>query len=292
MNPLNIAFDMETSDPDDLVTLCLLTSCQDAVLRSVTVTPGTHEQIGIVRRVLELTDRKDVPVGSRKPDHPKQCVSPFHYRLLGEVAPADPDGLGHEILARVLQQYPDTTIVTGAPLSNLYALLENHPTITIQRWVAQGGFAGDNVVPAEHRLPKFAGRETCATYNFNGDPKAALFLLNSPKVLKRDLVSKNVCHGVVYDQSMHRRTALAKDSTPGMRLIYQGMEIYLAHNPEGKMLHDPLAACVALDRDICIFQEVEMYRVKGEWGARLQEGTSTYIAIAVDKERFMRKFLG
>jgi pyrimidine-specific ribonucleoside hydrolase len=283
---------METSDPDDLVTLCWLTSHPYVILRSVTITPGTREQIGIVRRVLELTDRKDVPIGSRKPDHPKQCVSPFHYQLLGEVAPCEPDDLGHEILAQVIRQYPDTTVVTGAPLSNLHALLENHPTITIHRWVAQGGFAGDSVVLPEHRLAKFAGSETCATYNFNSDPKAALFLLGSPRIVKRDLVSKNVCHGVVYDKALHQRLAPVKDKTPGLHLIYHGMELYLAKNPEGKMLHDPLAACVAIDRDICIFREVEMYRIKGEWGARLREGTSTYIAVAVDKERFVRRFLG
>ncbi len=292
MHQINIAFDMETSDPDDLITLCFFANHPDAVLRSVTVTPGTHEQIGIVRKVLELTHRQDVLVGSRTPEHPKLCVSPFHYRLLGEVAPSDPDGLGHEILAQVMKQYPDTTIVTGAPLFNLHALLENHPTITIQRWVAQGGFAGDSIVPAQHRLSKFAGRETCPTYNFNGNPKAALFLLNSSQILNRDLVSKNVCHGVLYDRGIHERLASIQNKTPGLHIIYQSMELYLARNPEGKILHDPLAACVAMDRDICIFREVKIYRSKGQWGARLQESTSTYITIAVDKERFIRKFLG
>jgi hypothetical protein len=33
----------------------------------------------------------------------------------------------------------------------------------IERWVAQGGFAGDELVAPEHRLPKFAGRELCET---------------------------------------------------------------------------------------------------------------------------------
>ena len=29
--------------------------------------------------------------------------------------------------------------------------------VILKRWVAQGGFAGDSVVPPEHRLAKFAG---------------------------------------------------------------------------------------------------------------------------------------
>lgn len=290
MNRIPIAFDMETSDPDDMVTLCMLTCHPAVMLQAVTVTLGTHEQIGVVRRVLELCGRPDILVGSRKPNHPKQCVSPFHYQLLGQVSPQEADGPGHEVLAAIVRQTPATTVITGAPLSNLRELLEKHPDVEIARWVAQGGFAGDSVVPPEFRLPKFAGRETCPTYNFNGDPQAALLLLGTPRIRTRDLVSKNVCHGLVYDMGLHNTLAAMKDHSPGLQLIYRGMELYLAQHPEGKMLHDPLAACVAIDRDICVFREVEMYRSKGEWGARLQTGTATHIAIAVDKSRFMQVF--
>jgi hypothetical protein len=43
----------------------------------------------------------------------------------------------------------------------------------IERWVAQGGFAGDNIVPPEYRLKKFEGKIYCPTFNFGGDSKAA-----------------------------------------------------------------------------------------------------------------------
>jgi pyrimidine-specific ribonucleoside hydrolase len=49
MNKINIAFDMETSDPDDVFTLCLLAHHPCVNLVSVTVTPGSKHQIGLVK---------------------------------------------------------------------------------------------------------------------------------------------------------------------------------------------------------------------------------------------------
>lgn len=44
----------------------------------------------------------------------------------------------------------------------------------IERWVAQGGFAGDNIVPPQYRLKKFDGKIFCPTFNFGGDSRAAM----------------------------------------------------------------------------------------------------------------------
>jgi hypothetical protein len=92
-----------------------------------------------------------VPVGSHNPFHAKTCVAPYHYRVLGNVAPEEPDGLGPAILYQAFKDYPNATIVTGAALHNMGELLKLYPDVKIQRWVAQGGFAGDNVVPEEYR---------------------------------------------------------------------------------------------------------------------------------------------
>jgi len=46
---------METSDPDDLMTLCLLANHSKADLLVVTVTPGIDEQIGLVKTILNET---------------------------------------------------------------------------------------------------------------------------------------------------------------------------------------------------------------------------------------------
>ncbi|MEM0995569.1 MAG: nucleoside hydrolase [Bacteroidota bacterium] len=284
---LNLLFDMETGDPDDVMTLCFLTSHPQVHLRAVTVTPGTYEQIGLVREVLQRCGRTDIPVGSHRPAHPKQCVSQFHDDWIGKFAPAEPDDLGHRVIAATVRAHPDLTVLTGAPLKNFASL---DPDLRIARWVAQGGFAGDNVVPPAYRLPKFSGMVTCPTYNFNGAPKVAKHLLATDRIGQRWLISKNVCHGMVYDAAFHRRMEPVKAANPGMQLIYDGMAKYLRRRPEGKKFHDPLAACAAIDPDIIEFREVEVYRERGKWGSRLQSGTHTFISVTADRERFFKVF--
>jgi len=272
---------METGDPDDVMTLCFLTSHPKVKLRAVTVTPGTNAQIGIIRHILKMTGFEHIPVGSWKIGYEKNCVSDFHYRWLGKIAESQPDDEGYQIISQTLAQYPDLTILTGAPLKN-FGQLDN--ASKIKTWVAQGGFAGDNVVPSQYRLKKFEGMLTCPTYNFNGAPREALKMLSEITIEKRYLVSKNVCHGVVYDAEFHKKMAVVKDKSKGLNLIYRGMEQYLLKNQQGKKLHDPLAACVAIDKSICEFKEVEMYRQNGKWGA------NTFISISVDKEKFVNVF--
>lgn len=153
-----------------------------------------------------------------------------------------------------------------------------------------GGFAGDSVVPPEYRMDKFSSKETCPTFNFNGDVKGALLALSTHQIQNRILVSKNVCHSIVYDQEVHQRYEQIKNKNSGTVLIYHVMSKYLEKHQQ-KALHDPLAACVSLNPDICQFREVEVYRSKGEWGSRLLEGSNTKISISVDKDKFFHEFM-
>ncbi|MCP4438446.1 MAG: nucleoside hydrolase [Aureispira sp.] len=286
---MDILFDMETNDPDDVMTLCILSAHPNVNLRAVTVMPGTDEQVGLVHRVLELTDHPEIPVGSYAIGYEKPCVSGFHNKWFGKWEDKTPDGEGYQIIKETVAEYPELTILTGGPLKNFRLLDAKLP---IHRWVAQGGFAGDNVVPPEHRLPKFVGRTTCPTFNFGGDPKTASKLLATPQIEKRLLVSKNVCHGLAYDAEMHEKMEGYKDSSAGLHWVYKGMDKYLQRRPNGKLFHDPLAACVAIDPSICEFREVELFRARGEWGSNLVLGTNTFISIAADKDRFFDVMVG
>lgn len=281
--PTPIVFDMETGDPDDVFTLCALATHPWARLVAVTVTPGSAEQVGVVKHVLGRLG-VDVPVGAFRPERATGSVSPFHELWLGRIPPQEPDEQGWQLLREALAA--GTTLLTGGPLHNPGALLEAEPDFPITRWVAQGGFAGDPVVPPELRLPKFDGRRTCATYNFGGAPAAALRLLGSPNVGRRVLVSKNVCHGVVYDAELHAQVS-SRPLTPGLEMVRDGMELYLSRQPTGKMFHDPLAASVALDESVCGLAEVEVYREMGQWGSRPGVGTGTWISVNADLGRFV-----
>jgi len=241
--------------------------------------------VGLIKHVLKIIGI-DIPIGSYKPDKDKKCVSNIYYKMYGNFNPSKPDGLGYEIMKQSIDKYPDCMVLTGGPLHNLGQLLEKYPELKIKKWVAQGGFAGDNVVPEEFRLSKFKGKITCATYNFNGAPKEALLILQSPNIGEKVLVSKNVCHGVYYDKSMHQKMHAVSNNHLGLKLIYDGMDKYLQRKPDGKLFHDPLAACVMIEPSICEFREVELYREKGNWGSKLKSGTNTFISISVNLEKF------
>ncbi len=287
---MNTLFDMETADPDDFLTLCFLLSHPKVNLRAVTVTPGGRKQVGLVKTVLERMG-VDIPVGARTPEHPKNAVSSYYDKVLGSIPERKADGLGCDIMVETIDLYPDLTVITGAPLSNLARLFHDWPNVKLKRWVTQGGFAGDNIVPKEYRLPKFDGMKTCPTFNFNGNPKGALSLLESDNIEQRLLISKNVCHGEIYTKELHERYEAVKDRDECTKLIYKAMDMYLKKRPEGKKLHDPLAACTAINPEVCEFRPVEMYRERGKWGAKLNSESNTHISIKANRELFHKTWL-
>ena len=106
---MDVVWDMETSDPDDFVTLLLLLGHPRVNLVGVTVTPGTPDQVGVVRQALEWFGRA-IPVGAFNLAHPVRdtgqgvhgrrgaCVSSWHYAAFGDM-PASSDAVpGPELL--------------------------------------------------------------------------------------------------------------------------------------------------------------------------------------------------
>ncbi len=293
---MDVVWDMETGDPDDFLTLLLLLGHPRVRLKGVTITPGTPDQVGVVRHALALFGR-DIPVGAFNLDHvPRSaagdgrhgrrglCVSSWHYAAYGEMPPSR-DAVPAPALLRELCD-DDTTLVTGGPLKNLGAALKLGG-FRLGRLVVQGGFAGDGVVPPERQLAKFRGMTTCPTYNLNGDPKSALAVIATTAIASKRFVSKNVCHGVVYDADLHARFAAVKQHSQSLALIHQGMQTYLDESPDGKKFHDPLAACCAIDPSIGEWAEVELYRENGQWGSRLAPGSGVQIIIGYDRARFV-----
>lgn len=287
MNRVPLYFDIETSDPDDVVAVCILATHPRVDLLGVSVIPGSREQVGLLRHVLSVLGREDVRVAAdtRKAKPEKSYVSGFHRKWLGDWKDADPDETPTEAFARLSRERPPFVLLTGARLTNPHEALIALPDVTLSAWIGQGGFAGDSVVPPEHRLVKFVGRETCPTFNFGGDVSAAKFMLESKQVGFRYLVSKNVCHGVLYDDVFAARVAALPQRTAGLELVHKGMSRYLREKGHGKALHDVLAAAVAISVSVCGFREVEVYRERGEWGSRLSPG-NTCISVSVDSQRF------
>lgn len=286
VNMLDIVLDMETQDPDDYLTLLLLLGHKKVRLKAVTITPGSSYQVGLVRRTLDLFEH-DIPVGAYNLQHPKTCVSPWHEKIYGAITPSEQARDGSEVLVACCDE--NTILLTGAPLKNVGKALDS-PDFHVGCLVAQGGFAGEGVIPLEHQLEKFKGKLTCPTFNLNGDVPSAFKVLATDKIAIRYFVSKNVCHGVHYDTAMHASVGKLRQHSLSMQMIYKGMDAYLKGNAEGKKMHDPLAACCAIDRSIGEWAEVELFRQKGEWGSRLAENTRTWIIKSYHHEKFIDTF--
>jgi pyrimidine-specific ribonucleoside hydrolase len=285
---IDVVWDMETGDPDDYFTLLLLLGHPDVNLKAVTITPGTIDQVGLVRKVFKMFN-VDISIGAYNIDHPKECVSNWHYKIVGGIRPSRDCKLGADVIYENCDI--NTTIITGAPLKNLGAAIKKYPDLVIGRLVAQGGFAGQGVVPEELQLEKFKGMVTCSTYNLNGDPKSGLAVLSFNGIQNKRFVSKNVCHGVYYDKELHKRIELIENKPRHLKLIYKAMDVYLKKHSNGKRFHDPLAACAAINEDIITWREVEIFRKKGKWGSKLCHGSNIWISIDYNPYSFINTLL-
>lgn len=275
---MNIVFDIETSDPDDALTLAILCTHPKANLVGVTVTPGSNHQIGVVKKILSKFD-KNIPIGSYKLNYGKECVSSFHYKWLGNCEPKHPDDHGYIILNYLYKQFPDLEILTGGPLGNVGEFVKNFNP-KLNRITIQGGFAGDSIVPKEYRLPKFDGKEFCPTFNLNGNVDAALVIIQNKNIKRKQFISKNVCHGISWEQET--KVNITHD---GLKLANEGMQIYLQKG-HGKMMHDTVAMAAMLVPEIFEFKQVDLFRRKGEWGCRLNENSNNFISIHCDQNKF------
>lgn len=287
-----VHFDMETQDPDDVFTLCILATHPKVNLRSVSIFPGGRDQVGVVLEILRRLDRLDVRVGAAGLNDGKQRVSTFHYKWLGEDFPADPDDSATRVILQTAKAFPDGILLTGAPLTNIHeAWIANERRPLFRGWTCQGGFAGNNIVPENYRLTKFEGMTTCPTFNLNGNPTAALDLLDpSNKVFSEiHLVSKNVCHGFICGmelfQNFHKNHA-------GLDLMLGGLETYCEKRPSGKALHDVLAAILAIDPSPAMWRNVELFRERGGWGSRPVENDYQRITVGVDFAKALEVLLG
>src|SRR6185369_6429622 len=106
---VDLIWDMETGDPDDFLTLLLLLGHPRVNLIGVTVTPGTPDQVGVVRRALDWFGRS-IPVGAFNLAHQVRgqgqghhgrrgaCVSSWHYAAFGDMPPSTDAAPGPELL--------------------------------------------------------------------------------------------------------------------------------------------------------------------------------------------------
>lgn len=319
-----LILEMETADPDDFLCLLWLADHPDVDLQAVVVTPGTTDQCRLVKWALDRCGSK-ARLGAFNIHHTQDCVSAFHYKVYGEELRTYDPGLieyGPKVIGDLLGgSWPspvEFTYLAGCAPKNLGAAHRHFGELRLDRWIQQGFFAGDNVVPKEHRLPKFDGKITCPSFNPGGAPAVCLELLASDRIRRKIAVSKNVCHGVIWshERQAEFRKRMGEDDggniiqvdtiagspvfsterpiltraglRTGLRTMVYGFDCYLRDKDAGKAMHDLVAAAVALDENVCTFVDVEIYRERGEWGATTASPIrTTRISTAIDMDRFI-----
>jgi pyrimidine-specific ribonucleoside hydrolase len=285
---LQIVFDMETGDSDDFITLIFLLGHPKVNLKAVTVVPGTPDQIGFLRYVLGRFNRSDLPLGAFNMNA-KPALSKFHLKIYEDaIINESRDALdGSDVLLTHCDE--QTILICGGPLTNVAKAIQSGQ-FKLGRLVAQGGFAGDNIVPEEKRLSKFNGRITCPTFNLGADIKSAKIVLDYNGIKEKYFVSKNVCHGVLYTINTHKQLEKFKDKSQSLQEIYHVMSVYLKKpGKNAKAFHDPLAACCAIDLSIGEWKDVKLYMDEKtkEWGSIISDNPNVRIIIDYDQNKFL-----
>jgi len=231
----SVVLDMETGDVDDLLTLCLALCNEQMNVVAVCVTPGSLDQLRLIRYVLVTLLGKStadsIPLGAQewpKHEHKRGCVNLKQYAM--KVFQLDEDSSKelekihinrsqvYDAADLIYQNFPSTqqqqqqamsrVLLTCGPVHNLGAALQKGAVIP--KWIAQGGFCGSNVIDDSSSevmptLPEFVGHTYYPSWNFGGSIESALFALQSEQIGKRILVGKNVCHRCVYTDEMEQR---------------------------------------------------------------------------------------
>lgn len=268
---MNILFDMETGDPDDLITLLLLLSNPDVQLRGVTCWQGSPIQIGLIHHVLKLANLKnDIPVGGLNESEPKE-LSPYYSSVVGKWSSKLSEQTPTEVFKQILKYYPDTKFLTGAPLTNIAQFINTNPEV-ITNMTTQGGYLGDLV---SNPLSKFKGKKSVRTYNLTNDTDAFTKVNQSQNIKKITFVTKDLCHGFMYTPDIHRNILFG--DTPIQQLLKSCLSHY-ASAQKSKAMHDPLAMLYMLYPEIG--QELPIHM-----SFRLDEkGHSVFSSIEADKQ--------
>lgn len=176
----------------------------------------------------------------------------------------------------IVNDIPEDTeiIFCGGALTKIADFVESNSIVLL---VANGGFAGTNVVHMSNVLDKFRDKTKIRTYNFNMDVDSTLRVLKSPHIGEIVLVSKNVCHS-----DINTRGKLHKDAF---------LDKYDLRDT--KCLHDLLMVKEGInylngDKMICGYKEViPTYLRDGAdkmtlWGSSLDPGSHIKITTKYD----------
>ena len=304
-----IVMELETGDPDDILALLFILEHPRAQLKAIVMSPGSPDQIGLIKHIFTKYHHPDISIGAFNLDHPKPTVSAWHYKTFGhfESSRDAVDGA-----ALILEHCtPDTTMLCCGPMRNLGKAIQvaedTNSDFTLAKVVIQGGFVGNNIVPESVALEKFKDKEMVPSWNLDGALKDTLRILRSPRCSEIRLVlhtgpalppqvrncdispqvSKNVCHGVVWDERLSEQ--IADQGTEMLHTIDTIMTDYRQQKGSPKIIHDLVAATCALTPTVCEWAQVTMHhQKKAGWGADISKTSNTFIVTSFNPDQFIQ----
>ena len=177
----------------------------------------------------------------------------------------------------ILEDIPAGTdfVFCGGSFTKIAKYLRNNK---LKLLVANGGFAGCNVVQPEDELPKFKGKTSIRTFNLNMDVNAGKEVLDSKNVDRIILVSKNVCHSEI-----NVRGILHKDEFLNKYKLKQDKRLHdLLMAKEGILyLNNQHSICDYMTIDYIL--EREKSDVNCRWGSKINYDSNIYITVGYHK---------
>ncbi len=275
-------------DIDDAVCLAYLLSKPECKLMGITTVTGEPEQRARMASAMCRAAGQDIPIypGTAVPllVEPIQTTCPQAEALTGMDYQAHfPTGEAIEFLRHTIRANPgEITLLTIGPLTNAALLFRVDPEIPslLKGWVGMGGLF-------THRVAGLRSRE----YNMLLDPHAAAVLYQTPLKMHRSI-------GIEVTSQVYLSEAEVRTRFHGtlLEITLQFSEIWFKMFDQGITFHDPLAAAVIFDPDLCRFErgtvqvETESTRLGGFTYWTAESNGPHEVAVSVDRERFFEEY--
>lgn len=256
-----VIFDMETFNLESLFCLALLISFKEIELKAVTLYPGTLEQVGVIRDLLEKLNIKNCLIGGitqtnkERINNLAEKLSLLHGYDLSMVdksyynyvsAKKDyADNTQQNIINEVIKKNKKVHILSGAPLLNISNAIIANKEFKVDRLFIQGGYIGNNFENNELN-PAFQRKKSCYSYNVNEDYKAFEFIKNNSRMFNSIvMIGRNITHKFNYDLKFHREFFKLKHLNKANEFIYNGMASFLFSEKKSMEWRNSLMAMIA-----------------------------------------------
>jgi pyrimidine-specific ribonucleoside hydrolase len=275
-------------DADDFFVILYLISA-GVDIKGIILSPGYKDQVAIARFICNATG-VSIPIGSARPESPKTAERGFHHKIMDKCGYPnkleEADFSGEELMMNVMREHPDCEFFGCGPLMSMGKFLGAYPDIAKpKKATMQGGFLSYNYHKPAILVDRFVGKETCPSFNMNGNKDGVLRFIDAD-IPDRRFVGKNVCHSLVYNNEVHQKVLATTTMNKAHELFKRSMTMFLATHGE-KKFHDPFAAACHLHPEIATWVAGKPYCLKGEWGVKVGIKNSN-VAADVNREEFWK----